>query len=798
MRRPPFGKVLVANRGEIACRIIRTLDRMGIASVAVYSEADAPSLHVAAAGEAVCIGPAAPAASYLDIGRILDAARATGAEAIHPGYGFLSENPDFAEACEAAGIAFIGPTAEQMRAFGLKHRARALAEEAGVPLSPGSGLLRDAAHAAEEAARIGYPVMIKSTAGGGGIGMQLCRDPATLDEMFEAVGRLSRSNFKEAGIYLEKFVESARHIEVQIFGDGRGHVVALGERDCSAQRRNQKIVEETPAPGISDALRRQLFEAAERLGRAVEYRSAGTVEFVYDTVAEEAYFLEVNTRLQVEHGVTEEVTGIDLVEWMVRQAAGEALPLADHAARRRRDPGAALCRGSGPGLPPFLRPADRGGVPGGRPGRDLGRARQRGDALLRPAGRQADRARRRPGGGAGAAARCPRALPAGGDRDQSRLSAPAGGGPGLRRRRHDHPRARRLRLCRPDGRGAGAGHADHGAGPSRPGRLLGDRRAALRPDGPAGLPPGQQARSGNPDDAAGLEITVSGPTLKFNAAAVICLAGAAMPAELDGAPVPFWSPVEVPAGSTLRIGTAAGAGCRAYLLLRGGLDVPEYLGSRSTFTLGRFGGHGGRALLAGDILHLGTAEAGPARPLPAELVPAHAQRWEIGVLYGPHGAPDFFTEADIAGFFAADWQVHYNSSRTGVRLIGPKPDWARPDGGEAGLHPSNIHDNAYAIGTVDFTGDMPVILGPDGPSLGGFVCPATIVAAELWKIGQLRPGDKVRFRRLAPAEAAALEAAQEAMIADLAPAPAPRRRPLRGRCRPGRRGAAAPAGGARA
>ena len=214
----------------------------------------------------------------------------------------------------------------------------------------------------------------------------------------------------------------------------------------------------------------------------------------------------------------------------------------------------------------------------------------------------------------------------------------------------------------------------------------------------------------------------------------------------------------------------ASAGARIYLAMRGGVDVPAYLGSASTFTLGRFGGHGGRALRVGDVLHVGDGLA-IARPasLPKELIPAIVREWEIGVLYGPHGAPDFFTDDDIATFFATAWEVHYNSNRTGVRLIGPKPQWARTDGGEAGLHPSNIHDNAYAIGAVDFTGDMPVILGPDGPSLGGFVCPVTIVAAELWKLGQLRSGDKVRFKRLAPAEAYEREARQIAEIETLKP-----------------------------
>jgi len=325
---PRFHTVLVANRGAIACRIIRTLRALGLRSVAVYSEADADSAHVAQADHAICIGPALAAGSYLDAERILGAARESGAGAIHPGYGFLSENPGFADACEAAGIAFIGPTAAQMRAFGLKHTARALAEDHGVPLLPGSGLLDGLANAQAESQRIGFPVMLKSTAGGGGIGMRLIRHAGELPAAFEAVERLARANFKDAGLFLEKFVERARHIEVQVFGDGMGHVVALGERDCSAQRRNQKVIEETPAPHLAPATRAAMLEAAVRLARAVNYRSAGTVEFVLDDDSQAFYFLEVNTRLQVEHGVTEQVTGIDLVAWMVRLARGDRFELA--------------------------------------------------------------------------------------------------------------------------------------------------------------------------------------------------------------------------------------------------------------------------------------------------------------------------------------------------------------------------------------------------------------------------------------------------------------------------------------
>jgi len=312
-----FNKVLIANRGAIACRVIRTLKKLGIQSVAVYSEADRDSLHVTLADEAVFIGDAPASQSYLNVDKILEVAKHTGAQAIHPGYGFLSENAEFCNLCEAQGIVFLGPNAEQMKAFGLKHTARELAIQANVPLLPGSQLLADEAEALLEAERIGYPVMLKSTAGGGGIGMRLVWNAEELKEAYATVSYLAQANFKDAGLYLEKFVQNARHIEVQIFGDGNGLILALGERDCSVQRRNQKVIEETPAPHLNDEQRAYIQNVAIQLMQSVNYRSAGTVEFVMDTDTQEFYFLEVNTRLQVEHGVTEQVFGVDLVEWMV-------------------------------------------------------------------------------------------------------------------------------------------------------------------------------------------------------------------------------------------------------------------------------------------------------------------------------------------------------------------------------------------------------------------------------------------------------------------------------------------------
>ncbi|HSS09178.1 MAG TPA: biotin carboxylase N-terminal domain-containing protein, partial [Acidimicrobiales bacterium] len=313
-----FETVLVANRGEIACRILRTLSAMDVRTVAVYSDADGGSAHVALADLAVRLGPAPADQSYLNADAILAAATTTGAQDIHPGYGFLSERADFAAQVEAAGLTFIGPTPDQIRLFGAKHRARQMAVKADVPLLPGTELLDDLDETLEAASVIGFPVMLKSTAGGGGIGMQACRNETDLVDAFEKVRRVAETHFGSGGLYLERLLDAARHVEVQFFGDGEGRVVTLGERDCSLQRRHQKVIEETPAPGLSDAARAALADAARRLGELVAYRSAGTVEYLLDTETEEFWFLEVNTRLQVEHRVTEAVWGIDLVEWMVR------------------------------------------------------------------------------------------------------------------------------------------------------------------------------------------------------------------------------------------------------------------------------------------------------------------------------------------------------------------------------------------------------------------------------------------------------------------------------------------------
>ncbi|MBX8538133.1 urea carboxylase [Pseudomonas cichorii] len=748
-----FDKLLIANRGAIACRILRTLRTLKVKGIAVYSEADAASLHLMQADEAHSLGEGGASGTYLAVDKILAIAKDSGAKAIHPGYGFLSENAAFAQACEDAGIAFVGPTPEQLRVFGLKHTARALAKEHGVPMLEGTELLDSLESALTAARDIGYPVMLKSTAGGGGIGMRVCRSAEELAESFEAVKRLGQNNFSDAGVFIEKYIQRARHLEVQVFGDGQGEVLALGVRDCSVQRRNQKVLEETPAPNLPDGMAEELCAAAIKLAKAVNYRSAGTVEFVFDSEDQRFYFLEVNTRLQVEHGVTEQVWGVDLVGWMVQLAAGDLPPLSQlqanlqptgHAIQARlyaEDPGRDFqpCPGlltavdfptadgktlridtwveAGCEIPPFFDPMIAkliSWAPDRQQASD-GLSNALNDTRLYGVETNRDYLR------------------------QIIVDAPfASGQPWTRCLEGLIYQADTFEVL---SGGTQTTVQDY------PGRL-GYWAVGVPPSGPMdsrALRLGNRLL-GNAEGCAALEITMSGPLLRFNTDAVVAVTGAQIPVTLNGEAQPINTALLVSAGSTLALGTIAGAGARSYLCVRGGLDVPDYLGSKSTFTLGQFGGHGGRALRAGDVLHItALADRSAGQRVPDEQIEPLADVRQIRVIYGPHGAPEYFTEGYIDTFFATDWEVHFNSSRTGVRLIGPKPEWVRADGGEAGLHPSNIHDNPYAIGAVDFTGDMPVILGPDGPSLGGFVCPVTIIEADLWQLGQLKAGDKVRF-----------------------------------------------------
>lgn len=742
-----FKRVLIANRAEIANRVIKTLKKMNIESVAIYSEADKHSSFVMNANISVPLHGTTLEETYLNYKKIIDICKEYKVDAIHPGYGFLSENVNFVKECEKNGIVFIGPTSKQIEDFGLKHTARQIAKDNNVPLLEGSELLSTLEEAIKTANDIGYPVMLKSTAGGGGIGMKLCFDEFELIQAYESVIKLATTNFSNGGVFLEKYIEFARHIEVQIFGDGNGNVKTLGERDCSIQRRNQKVIEETPAPNISDELRNELFEASKKLALAVNYKSAGTVEYIYDTKTDKFYFLEVNTRLQVEHGITEEVCGVDLVEWMIKIAYGDNKPLIDYVhnpkghaiqlrvyaedASKNFQPSTGLITKvefpkdlridtwieDGCEVSPFYDPLLAKFI-------SYSESRTKNLVKLQEV------------------------------LTNSKIYGIESNLSYLKRIIEEDffknstfytkvLEKLEYKPCKVDVLKSGTMTTIQDY-PAR----LGFWNVGIPPSGAMdNLTPRLLNRLlQNDEKAPFIEMTFIGATFKFRSNTTIAFGGADMQATLNGNSIEMYETIKVNANDILEFKKVIGNGNRTYLAIKDGFDIASYLGSCSTFTLGEFGGHGGRALKVGDVLNYNDSKEVAFSK--TKNVLNLVDEWEIGVVYGPHGSPDFFINDDIKEFFNISWEVHFNSSRTGVRLIGPTPKWARSDGGEAGLHPSNIHDNAYAFGTIDFTGDMPVILGPDGPSLGGFVCPATIISCELHKIGQLKTGDKIRFKPL--------------------------------------------------
>ena len=765
-----FKRVLIANRAEIANRVIRTLKKMRIESVVIYSESDKHSSFVMNADVAISLDGISLDETYLDYEKIIKICKENNVDAVHPGYGFLSENVNFVQACENNGIVFIGPNSNHIEDFGLKHTARQIAKDNDVPLLEGSELLRSISEAKKIAKEITYPVMLKSTAGGGGIGMKLCFSEEELVDAYDGVIKLAGSNFSNNGVFLEKYIENARHIEVQIFGDGLGNVKTLGERDCSIQRRNQKVIEETPAPNISDTLRAQLFEASNKLASSVDYKSAGTVEYIYDTKTEKFYFLEVNTRLQVEHGITEEVCGVDLVEWMIRIAADDNKLLLEyihnpkgHAIEVRiyAEDGGKNFQPSTGLITKVEFPEDLRCDTWIEDGCEVGSLY---DPLL------------------------------------AKLITVSN-----TREENIGKMQNALKKSRIYGIESNLSYLENIVKkdffkdatfytkvldtleyfPFKMDVLKSGTLTTIQ-DFPArkgywsvGIPPSGAMDSltprllnkilNNKDDASFIEMTFIGSTYKFRQDTTISIGGADMQAKLNGELVKMNTAVSVKINDILEFKKVIGNGNRTYLAIDGGFDTAKYLGSASTFTLGKFGGHGGRTLKAGDVLSFND----PKNKEFIELCETSSldKEWEIGVVYGPHGSPDFFTNEDIKEFFNASWEVHFNSSRTGIRLIGPAPKWAREDGGEAGLHPSNIHDNAYAFGTIDFTGDMPVILGPDGPSLGGFVCPATIISCELYKIGQLKAGDTIKFKPLSLKNADAMNKEYEEAISFNKPLP---------------------------
>ena len=762
--------LLVANRGEIAVRIIRTSKRLGIKTISIYTAADAASNHVGDADEAVLLsGPDSKA--YLDGDQIVKIAKERKVDAIIPGYGFLSENTDFARQVMDAGMAFCGPSPKCIEDFGIKHTARELAAKADVPIVPGTkGLVKSEDEAVDEAKKLGFPVMLKATAGGGGMGLLTCHDEKGVRESFKTVQSRGEQLFKNAGLFIEKFYPSSHHIEVQVFGNGQGKAIHFGERECSIQRRHQKVIEECPSPFVTKhpELRQKLGEAAVRLAESIKYGSAGTIEYLVDDQSADFFFLEMNTRLQVEHGITELCYNVDLVELMLKQAdtelAGKSGLDGEYLSglQPKEPKGAAIeariyaenpAKDYAPS-PGLLQEVEWKEVKDARIDTWIHRGLRVSanyDPLLAKAMTWAE------------------------TRDEalasmlellkgSKILGPPNNMDFLASvLEHDQVKAGRTVTKFLEEFKYTPAAIDVVAGgaytlvedwPGRP--TVGRGFSHTGPMDPVAFRIAN-ALVGNDPGTASLEITLSGPDLRFLGSAIIALTGAPFEAKIDGKPISFWTRIRIEAGQRLTIGKTTGGGCRAYLGIYGGLpSIAEWFGSKSTAPMTAVGGYQGRALAAGDLLSI-TADVPKVEgelKMPDNLIPQYTEEWDLLAMPGPYDE-GFLTNDAIEDFYNTTFKVSHNAARGGIRLLGGKPKWARSDGGEGGAHPSNVIEYGYPVGTLNWTGDDPVLFPVDAPDFGGFVSAVTIIKADYWRQGQMKAGNKLRFHRVSYEDAIA-------------------------------------------
>ncbi|KAJ5754183.1 uncharacterized protein N7511_008336 [Penicillium nucicola] len=774
-------KVLVANRGEIAVRCIKACRELGIQSVAIITAADASSLHAELADEVYTL-PGSESTAYTDGDAILEICANCGADAIIPGYGFLSENVEFAEAVARAGITFVGPSSASIQSMGLKHEAKRIAEAAHVPTIAGTSLLSSAKHAVDSARQIGFPVMMKATGGGGGMGQQICHSEEDVEQAFLLVESRSGALFGNSGTFLEKYYPRSRHIEVQVAGNGTD-IVTFGERECSLQRRHQKVIEECPSSFVerTPGLRERMLQAAVRYASQLNYKSVGTVEFLVDDETADFFFLEMNTRLQVEHGISELCYGVDLVHLMLRQAdyenggqkgipsdtlksLGRAQPLGWAIEARIYAEVPLRDFAPSPGVLQYVRWPEDDGI---RVDTWV-KSGQRISALYDPLigkvmahsvdGRLAAQEKM-------LAALADTSLQ-GTQTNLQYLSKVLQSTefttgftltnflstfefhtnavqvlePGLYTTVQDYP---------------GRPMVGHGVPPSGPMDDLSSRAANVL--------------VGNEVGVEVLELTMTGPEILFHESAVIAVCGAEMPITIDGIDQPMWSRLIVKKAQTLKVGAVVGNGIRAYIAFKGGFpQVPYYLGSKSTSPELQLGGLQGRRLQSNDILELSPQSsewAATIEPmsLPHEAIPDYNVS-EIYCLQGPFGSDDILTQEGRDTINSSTWTVGPNSGRSGVRLEGPRLKWARKSGGGGGSHPSNVFDYGYPNGGVNWTGEYPIIFARDRPDLGGFACAITVCSGEMWKVGQLKPGGSFRFRVTTFVNAMMIAQAKEAWL----------------------------------
>lgn len=784
----PFTKVsrvLIANRGEIACRIIRCCRENGLTTIAIYSHEDADSSHVLTADESYLL-EGVGATAYIDIDQIVDIAIKLKADVVVPGYGFVSENCTFAEMLQQNNIIFAGPSSHSVDLFGLKHSARELAESNGVPVVPGSGLIADEQMAIVEANKIGYPIMLKSTAGGGGMGLKICYQEQELKQCLKEVKSRGETLFKNSGVFLEKYIQHGRHIEIQVFGNGMGQVQAFGERECSIQRRHQKVIEEAPSPFVTlpkyshEELRELLSENAVKLAASIKYKSAGTVEFLVDDDTGKFFFLEMNTRLQVEHGITELIYDVDLMKLMLLQAEYEL-------------------RGE-TGIPWSLLQEQIGSKVGKN-----GLLIPQGHAIECRVYAENPVKNFQPSPGILHHVEFPESVEGCKIRIDHWISS------GCKVSPYFDPLLAKVMIWAPTRAQAVDGMVEFLEntkiqGPpinihylsnilqspnfksgytltsflnesfdyvpnliefTQPGAYTTIQDLPGRESISAGVPLGgptdplflQLANLivGNDRKMETLEISFKGPTIKFHSSATICLAGGAFSFKLNKKiSLPMFTAITVPANSTIKIGEPLGQAARCYLAVKGGFpDVAYYLGSKACTPTLNLGGHQGRVILPGDCLSVTSQgvvdEVKLGFQLPESCKPdlnhlTDDDVWTIRMLGGPHDSPDICSQEGLEMLYNTTYTVNLNSNRGCTKLDGPANVFSRKDGADGGSHPSNILEYIYPTCGLSVVGSVMSLFGVDGGTLSGFVCVSVPIKADWWKIGQAKIGAKLRFK----------------------------------------------------
>lgn len=772
-------RVLIANRGEIASRIIRTCKEHDLTSIAVYSKEDIESLHVSQADIAVLL-PGIGANAYVDIEQIVKVAVENKVDVVVPGYGFLSENSNFAAKLADAGIAFAGPSAESVEKFGLKHLAREIAIDCGVPVVPGTELINDSEKLIEACNNISYPVILKATAGGGGMGLKVCHSADEVKTNFAEVKSRGASLFSNSGVFVEKYIQSGRHIEVQIFGNGLGDIVTFGERECSIQRRHQKIIEETPSPfveflGKKYNLRKHLTECSKRLASSVNYKSAGTIEFLVDDETGKFYFLEMNTRLQVEHGITEMVYNIDLVFFMLLQAdcelsnsgidvallkhglnydsqnveipKGHAIEVRVYAENPIRDfapsPGilhyVEFPKQESPKKEPYIVRVDHWIETGGKISPYF-------DPLLA------------------------KVMVWSPERTAQNIIHV------LKNTKIQGP-INNIEYCI-----SILGSKNFQTGNTltnflssfefnpnliefeEAGNYTSIQDLPGRPEVRHGVP-----RSGPTDDLSlqlanivvnnkpnteGLEFTVKGPVMKFHSSAIIAFAGAKFDILLnDSIKVPMFTELFIPKGSIIDVGEVQDNSSRCYMAIKGGLTgVAEYLGSKSCTPALNLGGHQGRTFLPGDCLEIKPSEVAFAEfktgyKLPDGLIPKFDNEdVVVRMISGPHDTPDIASEKGLDIVYSYPFKVNFNSNRGAIRLDGPAFEFSRTNGGDGGGHPSNVLEYPYPCCGLSTVGSIMVLFGVDGATLSGFTCISVPCETDFRRFGQASVNGTIKFK----------------------------------------------------